>query len=156
MMKKILLAILVTLTLVACDDAEQAQNENKEVEQSEQSDDKEENVIVSHIENKALDYGAKVADIKVNRDANNEDEFLLLVTFKKLNKKDTNKLYNDLVMYSDDLAASFGELKELNTVVTFWQLPNAKEGNALKRSYIRKDDEFYLDDEFKDVDIFGR
>lgn len=155
-MKKILLAILVALTLVACDDAEQAQNENKEVEQSEQSDDKEENVIVSHIENKALDYGAKVADIKVNRDANNEDEFLLLVTFKKLNKKDTNKLYNELVMYSDDLAASFGELKELNTVVTFWQLPNAKEGNALKRSYIRKDDKFYLDDEFKDVDIFGR
>ena len=155
-MKKILLAILVTLTLVACDDAEQAQSENKEVEQSEQSDDKEENVIVSHIENKALDYGAKVADIKVNRDANNEDEFLLLVTFKKLNKKDTNKLYNELVMYSDDLAASFGELKELNTVVTFWQLPNAKEGNALKRSYIRKDDKFYLNDEFKDVDIFGR
>lgn len=41
-MKKILLAILVALTLVACDDAEQAQSGNKEVEQSEQSNGKKE------------------------------------------------------------------------------------------------------------------
>jgi|SRR5690625_5876 len=151
-----------SLLLVACDGVEDVNKNDANNESNndnvEATNESEENPILKHINDRALEYGAKVEDVRVNEDANNPGEYLILIDFKKLGKKDKDKLYEELAMYSDDIAATLGELKEINTVVAFWELPNEKQGdNSLKRAYIKKDDsKMYLDNEFKDVDVFGR
>lgn len=154
-MKRVFILLILSLLLVACGEETTKEEQPKETNENTE-EQKEEHPLITLINDRALEYGAKVDDVKVNEDANNAGEYIVLINFKKLNKKDSDKLYDELVMYSDDIAANVGKVDDVNTVVAFWELPNAKQGtNALKRAYTKNDDnKMYLDDEVKDVDIF--
>lgn len=125
-------------------------------EQEEDTEVTEDNEIENIINDRVTEYGAQVKDIRINEDANNEGEYLVLIDFTALHKKDTEKMYDDLQMWSDDIAANLAEVDEVNTVVAFWGFSNKQtNGNALKRAYNKQDDgKMYLDDEVKDIDIF--
>lgn len=154
-MKRLLILFFVSLILFGCSDSEGGTDPDKTDQETKESNtENEENPVISLINDRALEYGASVDDVKVNKDANNEDEFLVLITFNVLDKKDTKSQYDDLVKYSDDIAASLSkEYEEINTVVAFWKTVDEK-GNILKRAYVKEDDGMHLDDEAIDVDYF--
>jgi|SRR5690625_174963 len=160
----VLVFVILIATGGANDSAETEEvSKNTEVQESERDDevedneDTEGNEIENIINDRVTKYGAQVKDIRINEDANNEGEYLVLIDFTALHKDDTEKMYDDLKMWSDDIAANLAEVDEVNTVVAFWGFSNKQiNGNALKRAYNKQDDgKMYLDDEVKNIDIFN-
>lgn len=143
-MKRILLLTFLPIVLFAC-----SHEESK-------NDTDEQNPILTLINERALDYGASVKEVKVNKDATKKDEYLILITFNANNKKDTYKHYEELKMYSDDIAANLSkDYAEINTVVALWKTVDKKR-NILKRSYEKSNNEMYLNEEYKDNEYFKR
>src|SRR5690625_7793846 len=77
-----------SLLLVACDGVEDVNKNDANNESNndnvEATNESEENPILKHINDRALEYGAKVEDVRVNEDANNPGKYLILIDFKKL------------------------------------------------------------------------
>lgn len=163
----ILACIVVVFVIISVtggtDESTETEEVSKNTEVQEPEKDTEDteategNEIENIINDRVTKYGAQVKDIRINEDANNEGEYLVLIDYTALHKDDTEKMYDDLKMWSDDIAANLAEVEEVNTVVAFWEFSNKQtNGNALKRAYNKQDDgKMHLDDEAKNIDIFN-
>lgn len=172
----ILISIIATFILAltsTTDDEEKGESEkNDEVvgdaaESDDSSEDKkeqedEELTAGEEIESKIKEIvdedlnSTVVTELNVNEDASvDEERYIVLVDLEwsVKNKPDTTKEMLD--MYGDHLAAKMADNNLIHELVIFWEVPYHKEEETiLKRTYENKEGNMYLEDEFKDVDIF--
>lgn len=171
----ILIAIIATFILAltsTTDDAEKGESEKSDevVEDTAESDDSEnekeqedeELTASEEIESKIKEIvdedlnSTFVIELDVNEDASvDEERYIVLVDLEwsVKNKPDTTKEMLD--MYSDHLAAKMADNDLVHRLVIFWEVPYHKEEETiLKRTYENKEGNMYLEDEFKDIDIF--
>lgn len=143
------------------DESEEVSSDDEESkEEISENEDSYNTNNIDHDVNKVVDADLKdttITDLRINEDASTDEErYIVLVDLEWDVKNSAGTTKEMLDMYSDHIAAKLAEDKYIHELVLFWTVPyHNEDDNILKRTYENKEDGMFLEDEFKDVDIFG-